>query len=241
MSEEIREALAQVRARVDAAAAAAGREGSEVALLLAVKTVPVPRIRAAIDAGGTLLGHNRAQELTATEPELTDLAHRTHFIGRLQSNKVNQVTRWVACVQTVDTAALAARLDRSRGRAIEEGTAAQPLEVLVQVNVSGEESKAGVAPSEAAALAAEVAALPQLRLRGFMTIGAHSPDAGLVRAGYDRLAQVRDAVVTSGDPGTEQADQLSMGMSGDLEVAVAAGATIVRVGSAVFGARPGTE
>lgn len=241
MSEEIRQALAQVRARVDAAAVAAGRDGVDVAVLLAVKTVPVPRIRAAIEAGGALLGHNRAQELTATEPDLTDLAHRTHFIGHLQSNKVNQVARWVECVQTVDTLALAERLDRSRGRAIEEGTAAGPLEVLVQVNVSGEESKAGVPPSEAAGLAVEVAALPQLRLRGFMTIGAHSPDTGLVRAGYDRLAQVRDAVVASGAPGTDAADQLSMGMSGDLEVAVAAGATIVRVGSAVFGARPTVE
>jgi PLP dependent protein len=224
------DAFARVRARVDAAARAAGRDPAEVALLLAVKTVPAARVRAAIVAGGTLLGHNRAQELTAGEPALTDLAHTTHFIGHLQSNKVNQVTRWVDCVQTVDTLALAERLDRSR--------ADRPLDVLVQVNTSGEETKSGVAPAAAPDLAAAVAALPALRLRGFMTIGANSPDAGRVRASYDALAQVRAEVAAAGAPGTEAATELSMGMSGDLEPAIAAGATIVRVGSAVFGSRP---
>jgi len=237
VSQDVEAALARVRARIAAAARHAGRHPSEVELLLAVKTVSPPLIRAAIVAGGTVLGHNRAQELTVTEPELADLPHQVHFIGHLQSNKVNQVLRWVTCVQTVDALGLAQRLDRGYGRILEAGDRTGPLEVLVQVNTSRETSKSGVDVGAASDLAAEVAALPALRLRGFMTIGANSPDAMAVRASYDDLRQVRDAVVGSGDPGTAAADQLSMGMSGDLEIAVAAGATMVRVGSAVFGER----
>ena len=237
MSQDIRDALAGVRARVEAAARDAGRDPAEIEVLLAVKTVLLERVREAIVAGGGLLGHNRAQELTAIEPGLGDLPHETHFIGHLQSNKVNQVLRWVRCVQTVDSGALAARLDRARGRMIDDGEASDPLDVLVQVNTSGEHSKSGVAPPAASDLADEVASLPRLRLRGFMTIGANSPDEGAVRASYDALREVRDAVVGSGEPGTADARELSMGMSGDLEIAVAAGATMVRVGSAVFGGR----
>lgn len=206
-------------------------------MLLAVKTVPADRIREAITAGYPLLGQNRAQELTATEPDLVGLAHRTHFIGHLQSNKVNAVLRWVDCVQTVDTPSLAERLDRSRTRLASEGGPDTPLEVMVQVNTSGEDSKFGVEPAAALELAATVAALPRLRLTGFMTIGANSTDHGRVRASYDALAEVRETVLASDAVGTDGAHELSMGMSGDLEIAVAAGATIVRVGSAVFGAR----
>lgn len=231
MSDDVATRLVAVRTRVADAARAAGRDPDGVALLLAVKTVDVPRVREAIAAGGTLLGHNRAQELAATEPGIDDLAHESHFIGRLQSNKAGVVARAVRCVQTVHDLALAQRLQRVAGEA--------GLAVMVQVNTSGEDSKSGVAPAAAADLAAAVADLPGLTLRGFMTIGAHSPDLGAVRASYEALAQVRDDVVGSGYPGTAHARELSMGMSGDLETAVAAGATMVRVGSAVFGSRPG--
>jgi pyridoxal phosphate enzyme (YggS family) len=237
VSQDVEAALAGVRARIAAAARDAGRDPSTIELLLAVKTVSPPRIRAAIAAGGTVLGHNRAQELAATEPELVDLPHQVHFIGHLQSNKINQVLRWVTCVQTVDSESLARRLDRARARALDDGAGAGRLDVLVQVNTSGEDTKSGVEPSAAAGLVGYLASLPALRLRGFMTIGANSSDLGRVRASYDALREVRDAVVGSGEPGTAAADQLSMGMSGDLEIAVAAGATMVRVGSAVFGAR----
>lgn len=233
----MREALSRVRQRVSDAAVAAGRDPGEVALLLAIKTVPAARVRQAIEAGATLLGQNRAQELVAVEPDLADLPHSTHFIGHLQSNKVNQVLRWASCVQSVHAPSLAHRLDAARGRQASE-TGAGPLDVMVQVNTSDEPTKSGVAPDAAADLAAEVAALPHLRLRGFMTIGANDPDPGVVRASYDRLAAVREEVLGSGTPGTEDARELSMGMSNDLEIAVAAGATMVRVGSAVFGARP---
>ncbi|WP_277050873.1 YggS family pyridoxal phosphate-dependent enzyme [Ruania albidiflava] len=227
----VSDAVAQVRERIARATQEAGRS-DRVQLLLAVKTVDAARIRAALATGERLIGHNRAQELRAVEPELTDIEHECHFIGHLQSNKVNQVMAWAHCVQSVASERLAQRLDRAaeaRGR---------DLDVLVQVNVSGEESKAGVAPEDAVGLAKQVAALAHLRLRGFMTIGANTPDERRVRAGYESLAGIRDAVVTSGSPGTEDATELSMGMSGDLEVAIGAGATMVRVGTGVFGARP---
>jgi pyridoxal phosphate enzyme (YggS family) len=238
VSEHVTQALARARERVDAAAREAGREPGEVAMLLAVKTVEVARIREAIGAGYPLLGHNRAQELTTTEPELVDVPHSTHFIGHLQSNKVNAVLRWVDCVQSVHGLALAERLSRRRSAIAEEGGPQDPLAVMVQVNTSGEESKSGVEPAHALDLAVAVAALPSLRLTGFMTIGANSTDPGRVRASYDTLAEVREQVLATSAVGTDHARELSMGMSGDLEIAIAAGATMVRVGSAVFGSRP---
>ena len=224
-------AVEQVRERIAKATQEAGLS-DQVRLLLAVKTVDPSRIRAALATGERLIGHNRAQELRAVEPELADLDHESHFIGHLQSNKVNQVMAWAHCVQSVASVRLAERLDRAaaaRGR---------DLDVLVQVNTSGEETKAGVAPDEAAGIAEQVAACAHLHLRGFMTIGAHTPDQTAVRASYDTLAEIRDEVASSGEPGAEGATELSMGMSGDLEVAIAAGATMVRVGTGVFGARP---
>lgn len=225
------ERLAAVRQRVAEAAHDAGRDPAEVRLLLATKTLPADVVRAAVEAGATLLGENRVQELATHAPAVADLAPEIHLIGHLQSNKVNAALERVACVQTVDSLELAERLSRRCA------VVGRDLDVMVQVNVSGEESKSGVAPDAAASLAADVATLPRLHLVGFMTIGANSPDAGLVRAGYRRLREVRDAVVGSGGPGTAGAAELSMGMSGDLELAIAEGATIVRVGSAVFGPR----
>ncbi|UFU07759.1 YggS family pyridoxal phosphate-dependent enzyme [Ruania halotolerans] len=220
-----------VQCRIAAAAEAAGRDPSEVRLLLAVKRVEAARIREAFAAGATLIGQNRAQELVATEPDLVDIPHESHFIGHLQSNKVNQVMRWADCVQSVDSTKLAHRLDRA-AEARE-----RDLDVFIQVNTSGEETKAGVTPESAGELAAVVGSLEHLHLRGFMTIGAHSADLDEVRASYTRLTQVAAAVVDSGASGTGEAGELSMGMSGDLEIAIAAGATMVRVGTGVFGAR----
>jgi len=260
--DQIAENLAGVRRRIADAAGAAGRDPAGVRLLLAVKTQPVTAIRAALGAGADLLGHNRAQELAATGPALAEHGtptHEMHFIGHLQSNKVNQVLRWASCVQTVDTARLAERLDAAVARRTTGGDGtgagasggaghgaaagrddggASPLDVMVQVNTSGEPTKEGVDPAGAAELASAVGALPHLRLRGFMTIGANSPDVEVVRASYEALTQVREQVLAAGAPGTGEATDLSMGMSGDLEIAVAAGATMVRVGTAVFGARP---
>ncbi|WP_116947649.1 YggS family pyridoxal phosphate-dependent enzyme [Jiangella endophytica] len=230
---DIRANLAAVRARVDAACAAAGRAPDEVEVLLATKTQPAGRIAVAVAAGARLIGENRVQELAAKDAELTATAapasFERHFIGHLQSNKVNQVLRYVACVQSVDSVELAERLQR-RLEVLD-----RTLEVLVQVNTSGEASKSGVAPDEAVAVVKEVAALDRLRVRGLMTVGLQSPDEAAVRASYRGLRVLRDRaadVIGAGLP------VLSMGMSGDLEAAVAEGATLVRIGSAVFGARP---
>lgn len=227
----LQDSLRTVRARIDRAAGAAGRDPGQVAMLLAVKSQPTSAIRTALEAGHTLIGHNRVQELRATAEDLADIDHEVHMIGRLQSNKIAQALRWVTCVQSVDTARLADRLDRA---ARARGTS---LEVFVQVNTSGEETKGGVIPGRAVDLCTHIGALEHLRLRGLMTIGANSDDPGIVHASYADLAKARDAVVGSGAPGTAQATELSMGMSQDLEIAIAEGATMVRVGTDVFGQR----
>jgi PLP dependent protein len=232
--------LAAVRARVAVAAAAAGRDPHDVRILLATKTMPAETVALALDADAraladdptlrpVLVGENRVQELVEKGPTLTARASAVHLIGPLQSNKVNAALRWATCVETVDSLGLAQRLASRTER---------QLDVLVQVNVSGEATKHGIDPDGARGLAASVAALDGLTLRGFMTIGAHLSDAALVRRGYAALRTIRDDVVASGAPGTSDAVELSMGMSADLEEAIAEGATIVRVGTAVFGGRP---
>jgi len=232
VSSEVTGRLAAVRERVERAARVVGRDPDDVRILLAVKAQTGDVVRQAVLDGAHLLGHNRAQELLAMAPDLAGVPHEMHFIGRLQSNKATKVVPLVSCVQSVDGLALAQRLDRLAGEA------GRVLDVFVQVNTSGETSKAGSAPEGALELAVGVGHLPHLRLRGLMTIGANSADVDVVRASYERLARLRDDVLASGAPGTGEARELSMGMSRDLEVAVAAGATMVRVGTAVFGGRP---
>jgi len=224
--------LAAARAGVRDAALAAGRDPAGVRILLATKTMSPATIREAFAAGGILIGENRVQEVLAKADDLADVPHETHFIGHLQSNKVNQVLPHVQCVQTLDSAALAARL-QSRLTVLD-----RDVDVLVQVNVSGESSKSGVAPDEVPHLVAAVADCPRLTLRGFMTIGLNSPDRAAVRRGYAELAGIRERAAGEGWPGAAAAVELSMGMSGDYPDAIAEGATIVRLGSAVFGARP---
>ncbi|MCL2454719.1 MAG: YggS family pyridoxal phosphate-dependent enzyme [Micrococcales bacterium] len=234
MEEQLTERLGAVRARVDAAAHAAGRDPDEVTVLLATKNQPAEAIRAALSLPGAarmLRGENRVQELVAKGPALTGLTTPTHLIGPLQSNKINAALRWVTCVESVESPGLA---DRLAARVQTPDEPDRTLDVMVQVNVSGEPTKHGVAPDDALPLARHVATLPSLRLVGFMTIGAHTPDETVVRTGFAALRAVRDAALADG---LATAAHLSMGMSGDLELAVAEGATIVRVGTAVFGPR----
>lgn len=230
--------LARVRARIAAAESAAGRSPGSVRLLLATKTQDADTVRAALQADAAarataagpahpvLLGENRVQELVVKAPELTGLTDGMHLIGPLQSNKINAALRWATCVQSVDSTALATRLDQRCA------TLGRTLDVMVQVNVSREPTKSGVSPDHAEELAHAVHALPRLRLRGLMTIGANSPDELLVRSGFALLRDLRDRI------DLPEVTELSMGMSNDLESAVLEGSTIVRVGSAVFGARP---
>jgi pyridoxal phosphate enzyme (YggS family) len=224
--------LVRVRAHIDAAAVDAGRDPSGVALLLATKTQPAERIRAVIAAGHRLIGENRVQEVVAKADELQALPHQMHFIGHLQANKINQLIERIDCLETLDSVELARKLN-ARLEALD-----RELDVFVQVNVSGEESKSGIAPDDAADLLIAVADFPRLTVRGYMTVGLNSPDQAAVRAGYRLLAHLRDAAIADRVPGAETATELSMGMSGDFAEAIAEGATIVRIGSAVFGQRP---
>lgn len=228
---DLRRRLAGVRDRIGRAAASAGRDPADVDLLIATKTQPPERVRAVLAAGEVLIGENRVQELSAKADDLADLPHEAHLIGALQSNKIAAALRYAACIQSVDRLDLAERIAR---RSADRSAA---MEVFVQVNVSGEASKSGVVVGEALDFALAVAALPELRLRGLMTVGLFSDDESAVRAGYLRLRGIRDELLASGRPGTDQARELSMGMSGDLEWAIAEGSTMVRVGTAVFGPR----
>ena len=229
--------LTEVRARIHAAEAACGRAGAGVRLLVATKFWGPDAVAEVARAGGTLVGESRMQELEQKGPSLRAEGARVHVIGQLQRNKAAIAVRWAECVQTVDSLVLAERLSRL---ALE---AERDLDVMIQVNVSGEESKAGVEPSEALDLAAAVQGLPGLTVTGFMTIGLNSREEAPVREGYARLRDIRDQALILSERGSVPlagAWELSMGMSNDLEWAIAEGATMVRAGTAVMGPRPST-
>jgi pyridoxal phosphate enzyme (YggS family) len=231
-SAAVSDRFAAMRRSVADAAVAAGRDPAEVRILLATKTVEPARIIAAINAGADLIGENRVQEVLAKYDDLAPYPHQSHFIGHLQRNKVNALLGNVSCLQTLDSAGLARRLQQR----LEVMDA--DLDVMIQVNVSGETTKSGIEPEAAEDLVTALADLPRLRLRGYMTVGLNSPDHAAVRAGYQRLRALRDDLAHHGIPGADAATDLSMGMSGDFADAIAEGATIVRLGSAVFGRRP---
>ncbi|MFM8519125.1 MAG: YggS family pyridoxal phosphate-dependent enzyme [Solirubrobacterales bacterium] len=230
-AELIRTRLAGVEQRIAEAALAAGRDPGEVRLLLATKTVGPERIRVAIEAGADLVGENRVQEVRPKYEALADLEYERHFIGHLQSNKVNALVPYVSCIESLDRPSLADRLQKRLER---EG---ETMEVLSQVNTSGEESKFGIEPDDAVGFAREVAQRDALRVRGLMTIGLFTEDPEIARPSLAALRETAERIREDGIDGVEMAE-LSMGMSGALEVAIAEGATIVRVGSAVFGDRP---
>ena len=227
-------ALADVKARVHVAEASCGRAGSGVRVLVATKTWDADAAVAVVRAGGTLVGESRMQELEVKGPALREAGARIHVIGQLQRNKAATAVRWADCVQTIDSLALAQRLSRL---CVEAG---RELDVMIQVNVSGESTKAGIEPADALAFARTVQALPALAVTGFMTIGLNSPDEQRVRAGYRQLREIRDRALIESERGAADlrgAWELSMGMSGDLEWAIAEGATMVRVGTAIMGVR----
>ena len=226
-SSDIAQVLARIRDRMTSAAENDGRNARDVRLLLATKTVEPARIISAIEAGATLIGENRVQEILDKADDLAPFAPETHLIGHLQSNKVNQVVGRVVCVQSVDSIDIAEKLDRR------SGVLEKTLDILLQVNVSGESTKSGFAPEEVESVLEQLAKLENLRVRGYMTIGLNSTDEGAVRAGYQQLRGIRDRHLTS----FPKASELSMGMSGDYELAIRCGATMVRLGSAVFGSR----
>ncbi|AYH45396.1 YggS family pyridoxal phosphate-dependent enzyme [Azoarcus sp. DN11] len=219
--------LQAVRERVARAAIAAGRGPDEVLLLAVSKTWPAYCVAEAADAGQRLFGENYVQEGVAKLAELKSRELEWHFIGPLQSNKTRPVAAHFDWVHSVDRAKLAERLSEQRDAGL------VPLNLCIQVNVSGEASKSGVAPDEVRALAERIAALPRLRLRGLMAIPEPDGDEALLRGRFAVLRRLRDALNADGFA----LDTLSMGMSHDLELAIAEGATMVRVGTAIFGTR----
>lgn len=214
-------------ARIARAAVEAGRDPAEVRLLAVSKTWPVESLRDAAAGGQTAFGESYVQEAVGKIEALSDLGLEWHFIGPLQGNKTRPVANAFSWVHSVDRIRIAQRLSEQRDVYL------PPLQVCIQVNVSGEESKSGVSPEALPELARAVAALPRLALRGLMTIPEPSPDVAVQRAHFASLRHLRDALNNGG----MSLDTLSMGMSDDLEAAIAEGATIVRVGTAIFGSR----
>ena len=219
--------LQAVRARIAAAAQLAGRAVEDIRLLAVSKTFPPERVREAAQAGQIAFGENYLQESLGKIAALADLGLEWHFIGPLQSNKTRPVAEHFSWVHGIERLKIAERLSVARG------AARPPLQVCIQVNVSGEASKSGVSPGETAALAHAVAGLPNLRLRGLMAIPEPTDDMPLARQRFAMLRELREVLNEAG----MALDTLSMGMSHDLEAAILEGASIVRVGTAIFGER----
>lgn len=227
--ETVGKRLARVRERVADAERAAGREPGSVDLLAVSKRHPATAIREAYAWGQRKFGENYAQELAAKAAELADLSGlRLHMIGKVQRNKVKLLAPVTACVHTVDSVRLAEALARQA-----EAIGRPPLPVLIEVNVGDEGQKSGCSPAEIAGLVDAVAELGSIELRGLMTIPPRTADPAESRRYFDVLAELRQQ-----HGGERLLPELSMGMSDDLEYAIGAGSTMVRVGTAIFGARP---
>ena len=224
--------LAAIRARIDAACHAAGRDPATVRLLPVSKTVDQTRLRQAYAIGMREFGENKVQEAMGKWEAMADLPDlRWALIGHLQTNKAKYAARFASEFQALDSLRVAQALDaqlQKHGRA---------LDVLVQVNTSGEASKFGLAPEDVPAFVRELPAFSSLRVRGLMTLALFSDDAALVRPCFVRLRTLRDRLRQEAPDGISM-EELSMGMSGDFELAIAEGATTVRVGTAIFGRRP---
>jgi pyridoxal phosphate enzyme (YggS family) len=219
--------LQQLRARLQQACAQAGRAPQDVTLLAVSKTFGADAVREAYAAGQHAFGENYIQEAVEKITALRHLPLQWHCIGPIQSNKTRPVAEHFDWVHTVDRLKIAQRLSEQRPAHL------APLQVCIQVNVDGGPTKSGVAPHDALALARQVVDLPRLQLRGLMCIPEPAPDFVAACAVFARARALFDAIIVAGVP----LDTLSMGMSADLEAAVASGSTMVRVGSAIFGKR----
>jgi len=227
----IANSLERVRKRIDLACARAGRDPSEVTLLPVTKTVGTSRLREAIRVGLTIFGENKVQEARKKADLMADQNVRWSIIGHLQSNKAKYVACFVHEFQALDRLGIAEALQRRLD--IEDRT----LDVFVQINSSGEDSKFGTPPEGTGALVKAIAPYERLRLKGLMTLAVFSDDESRVRQCFRVMRRAQDRlrdVIVSG----QSVDALSMGMSGDFEWAIEEGATIVRVGQAIFGVRP---
>ncbi len=221
--------LEAVRARIEAAAARAGRDASEVSIVAVTKTHPIAAVREAADAGIADVGENRVQEAMAKQELWPDAPVRWHLIGHLQRNKAKQAVGRFALIHSVDSIRLAEAIDQAAA------AAGVVQDVLVQVNVAREAQKDGIAPEEAEALVRHIGTLPHMALKGLMTMAPLSDDQGVIRTTFRGLRELRDRVFPTHD--ARRTTHLSMGMSSDFEIAVEEGATLVRLGTILFGER----
>ncbi|MFN8126867.1 MAG: YggS family pyridoxal phosphate-dependent enzyme [Candidatus Nanopelagicales bacterium] len=222
--DELRDNLSAVRERIERACRAAGRDPADVTLIVVTKTWPADDVRRLVGLGVTDVGENRDQEAGAKVRDCADLAVRWHFIGQVQRNKAASIARYADVVQSVDRVPLVTALDRGAARAGRE------LDVLVQVSLDPEPGRGGCPPDQVGQVSDAVTAAEHLTLRGLMAVAPLHEDPATA---FARLAPVREQVLDR----HPEADWLSAGMSGDLEQAISAGATHVRVGSAVLGVR----
>lgn len=231
MNEEIIKNIAIIKKRINDACIRSGRNPNEVKLLLATKTVPAERIRIALQTGENLIAENKVQELKEKYETLKNVPHINHFIGHLQSNKIKEILKYdVSCLQSLDRLELAEKLHQ---RLLFEN---KTIEALIQVNTSNEDSKFGIHPDNAIQLVQEVAKLETIKIKGLMTIGLLSAEPEKVKPCFRLLKNIQQQVIDLNIPNVDMSE-LSMGMSGDMEIAIAEGATIIRVGTAIFGER----
>jgi pyridoxal phosphate enzyme (YggS family) len=231
MKEDLLHNLEIINQRIKNACEKADRNADEVKLLLATKTVSAERIKLALENGETLIAENKVQELKEKYEDLKDIPHENHFIGHLQTNKIKDILKYdVRCVQSLDRLDLAEKLHQ---RLVMEG---KTMDVLIQVNTSDEESKFGIHPDFAIDLVKKVSEFDTLKIKGLMTIGLFSAETEKVRTCFKILKNLQQEIIQQNIPNVEM-KELSMGMSSDLETAIEEGSTIVRVGTAVFGAR----
>ncbi|WP_428229976.1 YggS family pyridoxal phosphate-dependent enzyme [Flavobacterium sp.] len=230
MKEMIISNLKEVHNRISNACKLSGRNVSDVQLLLATKTVPADKIRIAIEAGETLIGENKMQELRDKDLELKGLDIERHFIGHLQTNKIKEVLRYASCIQSLDRLNLAEELDKQLQK---EG---RNLDIFVQVNTSFEASKFGLLPHEVISFLREIKKYDTLNVQGLMTIGLLDAEKEKMQPSLRLLRKVRDEIDAEGIENIQKL-RLSMGMSQDLELAVTEGSNIVRIGTSIFGNR----
>ena len=230
MSETIIHNLKTINNRIEVACERAGRNRAEVRLLLATKTVDSERIKFALNQGETLVGENKVQELQQKCEAIAVCNPEVHFIGHLQTNKIKEVIKWASCIESIDRIALAKKLHE---RLSSEN---KTIDAYIQVNTSYEESKFGVSPEKALELINQVSQFETIHIKGLMTIGLFSTAPERVRKCFRLLKTIQTKAMALNLPGVSL-QELSMGMSGDLEIAIEEGATIVRVGTAIFGKR----
>jgi pyridoxal phosphate enzyme (YggS family) len=221
--------LKSVLDKIRTAALKTGRDPAEVRLVAVSKTKSADLVNEAARFGQRLFGENYVQELVAKAKEITEPVE-WHFIGHLQNNKVRQIAGLVTMIHSVDRISLAQEIDRQWGKM------EQVCDVLIEVNIAGEETKCGISVIEVSELVRRVASLPNVRIRGLMTMPPFYDDPERARPYFRELRRIAEKITAENIPKTEM-KELSMGMSGDFEVAIAEGATMVRIGSAIFGER----